>query len=112
VGRQDTEATYLNRALKYLERMARRFQLAIFVVCHPTKEGGRLMSVPDASLYDINGGAVWNNKADLGVVVLADDVNNTIRHIKIVKSKEFLVMGLPGTVSMSFDTSRVVYSCL
>ena len=55
-----------------LKRLARRFQIAIIVVAHPTKEGGKAGSIEDATLYDINGGAVWNNKADLGVIVWAD----------------------------------------
>ena len=62
-------ATYLNRALKYIKRLARRFQITIIIVAHPTKEGGKVTSLAEASLYDINGGAVWNNKADLGVIV-------------------------------------------
>src|SRR4029079_11604154 len=40
-GRLDTEATYLNRALRELKRLARRFQIAIIIVAHPTKEGGK-----------------------------------------------------------------------
>lgn len=111
-GRQDTEATYLNRALKYLKRLARRFQIAIFIVCHPTKDGGKNASLQDVSLYDINGGAVWNNKADLGVIVWADDVNTTIRSVKVAKSKNFMVMGRPGIVTMNFDPVRVHYSCV
>jgi twinkle protein len=63
--------------------MARRFQLAIIVVAHPTRESGKNATVKDASLYDISGGAAWNNKADIGIVVLPDDTNVTVRHIKI-----------------------------
>jgi twinkle protein len=111
-GRQDTEATYLNRALKYLKRLARRFQIAIFVVCHPTKDGGKNASLQDVSLYDINGGAVWANKADLGVIIWADDVNTTIRSVKIAKSKNFSIMGRPGIVTMQFDPVAVQYTCL
>ena len=37
-GRQDTEATYLNRVLRQLKLLARRFQIAIFIVTHPTRE--------------------------------------------------------------------------
>lgn len=68
-GRQDTETIYLNRALRELKRLGRRFQICIIIVAHPTKEGGKAESVREARLYDINGDSAWNNKADLGVVV-------------------------------------------
>lgn len=101
-GRQDTEATYLNRALKQLKRMARRYQIAIIIVTHPTKEGANRTSVEDFTLSDINGGQTWSNKADLGVVVWADSVTSTLRHIKVAKSKNFMRMGTPGIVRKEF----------
>jgi twinkle protein len=111
-GRQDTEATYLNRALKYIKRLARRFQIAIIIVAHPTKEGGKVPSVADASLYDINGGAVWNNKADLGVIVWADDVSSPDRWVKVAKSKDFIRFGQPGTVRMRFNAAHSTFSVI
>ena len=47
-GRQDTEAIYLNRALRELKRLGRRFQICIIIVAHPTKEGGKAKSVREA----------------------------------------------------------------
>lgn len=112
-GRQDTEATYLNRAIRQLKRMARRYQIAIFIVAHPTKDGGKNSGLSDASLYDIAGGAVWNNKADIGVVVWAEDPAKTMRRtIKICKSKNFALMGRPGTVEMEFDPAKSTYKCV
>jgi twinkle protein len=111
-GRQDTEATYLNRALRELKRLGRRFQIAIIIVAHPTKEGGKVTSVADASLYDINGGAVWNNKADLGVIVWAEDVSSPDRWVRVAKSKEFIRFGQPGTVRMRFDAAHSTYTVI
>jgi twinkle protein len=108
-GKQDTEATYLNKALRELKRMARRYQIAIIIVAHPTKEGGKAGKVEDATLYDINGGAVWNNKADLGVIVWAEDVKVPDRFIKVAKSKDFIRMGWPGIVQMRFDSARATF---
>lgn len=110
-GRQDTEATYLNRALKQLKRIARRYQIALIVVTHPTKEGANKASVNDVTLSDINGGQVWSNKADLGVVVWAEDVVQPERHIKVAKSKNFSRYGTPGTVKMKFhpESSRYTF---
>lgn len=109
-GRQDTEATYLNRALKQLKRIARRYQIALIVVTHPTKEGANKTSVEDFTLSDINGGQVWSNKADLGVVVWADDVTKPLRHIKVAKSKNFLRYGMPGIVRKEFLTNSATYT--
>jgi twinkle protein len=111
-GRQDTEATYLNRALRELKRLGRRFQIAIFIVAHPNLGGGRMASIADASLYDINGGAVWNNKADLGVIVWADDVLTPDRWVKVAKSKDFIRFGQPGTVRMRFDAAHSTYTVI
>jgi twinkle protein len=112
-GRQDTEATYLNRALRELKRLARRYQIAIFIVAHPTKEGGKSKTLGDADLYDINGGAVWNNKADIGVVVWCDGepAKTRVRQIKVAKSKNFLVYGRPGVLDMTFNPERATFSC-
>jgi hypothetical protein len=85
--------------------LARRFQIAIIIVAHPTGLGGRVASVDGASLYDINGGAVWNYKADLGVIVWADDVLSPDRWVKVAKSKDFIRFGQPGTVRKRFRCS-------
>lgn len=111
-GRQDTEATYLNRALKMLKRIARRYQIALIIVTHPTKEGANKTSVQDVTLSDINGGQVWSNKADLGVVVWAEDVTQTARHIKVAKSKNFTRYGTPGVVRMEFVPASARYKCI
>ena len=110
-GRQDTEATYLNRALRQLKRVVRRFQISLFVVAHPTKEGGKSRSIEDADLYDINGGAVWNNKADLGVIIWAEDTSRPERIVKVAKSKDFIRMGRPGMVRMVFDPEHATFAC-
>jgi twinkle protein len=109
-GRQHTEATYLNHALRELKRLGRRFQIAIIIVAHMHSTGGREASVAHATLYDINGGAAWNNKADVGVIVLADDAGSPDRWIKIAKSKDFVRFGRPGIVAMRFDSVRSVYT--
>jgi twinkle protein len=111
-GNHDTEATYLNRAVKHLKRLARHYQIAIFIVAHPTAVGGRVASVEEASLYDINGGAVWNNKADLGVIVWADDTTALERHVKVAKSKDYQRYGRPGIVRMRFAAERASFDLI
>jgi twinkle protein len=111
-GRQDTEATYLNRALRELKRLARRFQITIIIVAHPTSAGGKAASIDEANLYDINGGAAWNNKADLGVIVWADDVTKPDRAVKVAKSKDFIRFGRPGIVKMRFNPDNSTFSVI
>jgi twinkle protein len=97
----ETETAYTNQALRDLKRLARRYQLAIIVVAHPTKGAGA-KSVEEVSLYDISGSAAWKNKADHGIIVhrLPTDPETTI---KIDKSKDFWVMGAPGAVRMRYQ---------
>jgi twinkle protein len=108
-GKQDTEATYLNRALRHLKMLARLYRIAIFIVVHPTKEILNVKSVDHFDGYHINGGAVWRNKADLLVIVWADNRADTARQIKVDKSKDFGRMGKPGTVTMRFVPDRATY---
>jgi twinkle protein len=111
-GKQETEAAYLNRALKHLKRLGRRFQIAIIIVAHPSREGSR-ETIKDVNLYCINGGAAWNNKADLGVIIAVaapDDVTKPERLIKVCKSRNFVRMGQPGMVCMRFDPAHVTFS--
>lgn len=106
-GRQETEAQYINRAIKTLRRFARAFQIHLIIVAHPTK----IMKGPDGKypipgLYDISGGAVWNNKADLGVIVHRETEDDT--RVKTAKSRYHDTIGKPGSVLMQFgkDTRR------
>lgn len=99
--RSMTEAQYINRSIKELRRFGRAFQVHIAVVAHPTKmQKSADGSYPIPSLYDINGGAVWHNKADLGVIVYREDEDNT--RIKTAKSRYHDVIGRPGSVLMQF----------
>lgn len=100
--RHETEAQYINRAIKTLRRFARAFQVHMIVVAHPTKQA-RLAdgSYAMPGLYDINGGAVWFNKADLGVVVHRESEDAT--RVKVAKSRFHDVIGRPGSVLMHFS---------
>ena len=77
------------------------------------RRGGKSKTLGDADLYDINGGAVWNNKADIGVVVWCDGepAKTRVRQIKVAKSKNFLVFGRPGVVDMTFNPERATFAC-
>lgn len=97
-----TEAQYLNTAIRKLKRAARRFQIILIIAAHPSLEGGRKTDLETKSLYDISGGAVWRNKADHGVIVHRNTPTEPITHIKVEKSKNHLLMGRPGTFQMRY----------
>lgn len=60
-----SETEYIGDFLSKMRRFARTYEIALFIVAHPTKlqkrEDG---NYPVPTPYDINGGANWRNKAD------------------------------------------------
>lgn len=107
-SRTENEAKYTNDALRMLKRLARRFQIAIIIVTHPSKEGGKVKNIEDMTLYDIAGAAAWKNKADHGIII-ARNTDEEITYVKIDKSKNHFVMGTPGTVRMRFKPGFGTY---
>jgi twinkle protein len=98
----ETETGYTNQALRELKRLSRRFQLAIIVVTHPSK-GANGKSIEDLSLYDVSGSAAWKNKADHGIIIHRKSTDDPVTYVKIDKSKDFAVMGIPGVVRMTYE---------
>lgn len=107
-GKGQTETQYLNDALRTLKRLARRLQIILVVVTHPDKQGGQ-KEIDDLSLYDINGGAVWNNKADHGVIIWRENPTANETHVKIAKTKNHALMGRPGTFRMRYRPSAATF---
>lgn len=107
-SRNENEAKYTNDALRAMKRLARRYQMAIIVVTHPSKEGGKLKDIEEMSLYDIAGAAAWKNKADHGIIIHRN-TEKEFTWVKIDKSKNHAVMGKPGIVKMRFALGRGTY---
>lgn len=110
-GRSENESKYTNDALRTMKRLARRFQIVVIIVTHPSKEGGRQKDIKDMSLYDVSGSAAWKNKADHGIIVHRN-TEEKFTWIKIDKSKNHSVMGEPGIVKMKFKPGRGTYEFL
>lgn len=108
--RSQNEAVYTNDALRKLKRLARAYQLMIFIVAHPSKEGGRMKEINDLDLYCIAGSSAWNNKADHGIIVHRPDKSKQDVYIKIAKSKDHLNMGRPGIVRMKYMPASARYA--
>lgn len=91
---------YVGRAIKTFKRFARKFQIHLIVVAHPSKQlkdADGNYRVP--TLYDISDSSHWYNKADIGIVVHRDE-NKTI--IRVAKSRYHDEIGTPGEVCATF----------
>lgn len=88
--RDETETDYIGRAIRAIKRFAKQYDVAFWIVAHPTKpqEGSR--RIP--GLYDISGSANWANKADYGLTYHRPDFKENFAQIIVNKVR----MGLPG----------------
>ena len=107
----ETTTEYVGRAIKALKRFAKKFQVHLIVVAHPTKsskDGDGKYRMP--TLYDISDSANWYNKCDLGIIVHRDGADETL--IKVQKSRYHDIIGRPGEVKMNYwpSTRRFVES--
>jgi twinkle protein len=101
-ARDETMTEYVGRAIKALKRFAKKFQVHLIIVAHPTKstkDGDGKYRMP--TLYDISDSANWYNKADLGIIVHRESENTTL--IKVQKSRYHEEIGRPGEVLMHYS---------
>jgi twinkle protein len=107
-ARGQNEAQYLNDAVRELKTRARRLGICLCIVCHPDKASGKIEGIDEMSLYSISGGAVWKNKADHGIV-LGRKKDSYTTDVKIDKSKNWKLLGIPGQVELEFDQRTCSY---
>lgn len=72
-GSRDTETLRISEGLTRFRRWARRRDVHLWLIAHPTK----LQKLPSGgyatpTLYDISGSATWRDKADMGLVIDRD----------------------------------------
>lgn len=92
---------YTSRAIRGFKRFARKMNVHLIIVAHPTKlakdkEG----NYPVPSLYDISDSAAWYNRADVGVIVHRFSSHSIVR---VSKSRYHDEIGQPGEVSANFE---------
>lgn len=87
----ENETDYTGRAIRALKRFARLYDCAVWLVAHPRKPqmDGKLR-IP--TLYDLSGSANFANKADYGIVIHRERMDDTIVTVRVNKVR----MGLPG----------------
>lgn len=103
----ENETDYISRCLRLVKRFAKQYDVAFWIIAHPTKPQEGHKKIP--GLYDISGSANWANKADYGLTYHRPDPNENRANILVTKVR----MGLPGkkgmaTAMFDFRTSEFV----
>ena len=83
-----------------MKRFARRMDVALWVVAHPTKPQKGYNGAP--SLYDISGSANWFNKADYGLVYHRPDKTVNCADLIVAKVRMGLI-GKPGKIAVRMN---------
>ena len=84
-----TETEYVSKVLSDIRGFARKYDIHVFIVAHPTKlqklaDGSGQYPVPEA--YDISGSAAWYNKSDNIISIVREPTTNqTNVYIKKVR---------------------------
>ena len=69
-ARDETETDYIGRAIRAIKHFAKQYDVAFWLVAHPTKPQQGVNKIP--GLYDISGSANFANKADYGLIIHRD----------------------------------------
>lgn len=104
------EDLYISKYLATMKRFVLAEDLYSIVVTHPKGLGAKVNKDGDIScpnVYDISGGAMWNNKTDNIVCVhrpfRISDPKDKLVHLDVQKIKKRKLIGEPGLVDMKFD---------
>ena len=101
--REFTETEHISESLSKIRRFARKHDVHIFVIAHPTKlQKGLDGKYPVPTPYDVSGSAHWRNKADNALSIWRDFevVGKCEVHVQKIRFRE---VGKIGTVKFQFD---------
>lgn len=102
------ESDYIGQCLRKLRKFARKNNIHLFIIAHPTKLiRGKDGKYPIPELYDIQGSSHWRNKSDNGICIHRDYENN-LTSVYIQKIK-FRYCGKPGEVLFKYDSINGKY---
>jgi twinkle protein len=108
IPKNENETQYISRSLSIIRRFARKHNIHIFVVAHPTKlpkiltGGASKFQVPTP--YDISGSAHWYNKADNALCVYRATPQDAGVEIHVQKIRFQAQVGRPGMARMLYNT--------
>jgi twinkle protein len=102
-GGQRTDQ-YLSNQLSVCKRFARKHEVVFVITAHPNKpngyKSGDQLPVPDAFL--LNGGSMWNNKADVVMATYRPNKHSSIADPSVAfyvhKVKKQKLVGIPGSI--------------
>ncbi len=100
--KQQTETEYIGECLTKLANFAKKYQVHVFIIAHPTKmrkDKDGNYEVPD--MYSISGSSNFNNKTDNGITVYRDYEDGTTQ-IHVQKIRWFFI-GQTGQVKMKYN---------
>lgn len=83
IGNGETETQYIKAALAFLRKVAKRYDVAIFIVAHPKKV--ELTTPPTG--YDIAGSSTWYDKSYMGLTVYRTDDEDGEEHTQFIAWK-------------------------
>ena len=106
-GRKN-ETQYISELLDRLTNFAQQNDILIILMAHPTKQPRNKDGVIEApTLYDISGSANFFNKADFGIVVHRNRIQNNVEvHVQKVKFKH---LGECGTALFHYNINNGRY---
>jgi twinkle protein len=94
----ENETKYIGRALRAIKRFAKVYDVAFWIIAHPTKPFEGKVRMP--RLLDISGSANWANKADFGLSYHRDGKDNAELCVTKVRKG---YPGRRGSVKVTYD---------
>jgi twinkle protein len=95
---------YVGFAIKKLRKLAKKLNIHLIVVAHPTKlEVNRDGETAIPGMYSISDSAHWANKPDAGIVIHAPRPGESPLMCRIAKSRHHDQIGKPGDVWLNYS---------
>lgn len=102
------ETRYISHQLDEMTNFAQRNDVLLILMAHPTKQPKNKDGVIEApTLYDISGSAHFYNKADFGIVVHRNRVENTVE--VYVQKVKFRHLGEVGAALFKYNLNNGRY---
>ncbi len=108
-ARRESETQYTGRSLRRLKAWGRAEGMSVMIVVHPKNQirDPKSKKYPVVDGYDINGGANWNNKADLGLTVYRAEEGYVQAHCWKARFPAFGKRGAMANLKLDRRTGRL-----
>lgn len=98
----------IGEALSAFNRFARRYNVHVAIVAHPSKPGPAGEKYCPTG-YDISGSAHWKNKPYLGVSIHRDPKLEDVNQVLVWKSKRQEIMGRTGVFYLRYSPEAACF---